>query len=93
MPVIILTAHGTGPNAMLAIHLGAYDFITKPLDIGQALATVTRAIRQMELQREVELLPVLITWMSAVLWAPVTQKDCWSNKRLHFRGVRLNLGE
>ena len=38
MPVIILTAHGTGPNAMLAIHLGAYDFITKPLDIGQALA-------------------------------------------------------
>jgi len=56
MPVIILTAHGTGPNAMQAMQLGAYDFITKPLDIDQALATVARAIRHMKLQREVELL-------------------------------------
>jgi DNA-binding NtrC family response regulator len=56
MPVIILTAHGTGPNAMQAMQLGAYDFITKPLDIDQALATVARAIRHMDLQREVELL-------------------------------------
>ncbi|MGC1782272.1 MAG: sigma-54 dependent transcriptional regulator [Acidobacteriaceae bacterium] len=56
MPVIILTAHGTGPNALQAMQLGAYDFITKPLDIDQALATVARAIRHMELQREVEVL-------------------------------------
>jgi DNA-binding NtrC family response regulator len=56
MPVIILTAHGTGPNAMQAMQLGAYDFITKPLDIDQALAAIARAIRHMELQREVELL-------------------------------------
>lgn len=56
MPVIILTAHGTGPNAMQAMQLGAYDFITKPLDIDMALATVARAIRHMELQREVEVL-------------------------------------
>lgn len=42
MPVIILTAHGTGPNAMQAMQLGAYDFITKPLDIDRALATVAR---------------------------------------------------
>jgi DNA-binding NtrC family response regulator len=56
MPVIILTAHGTGPNAIRAMQLGAYDFITKPLDIDLALATVARAIRHMELQREVEVL-------------------------------------
>jgi DNA-binding NtrC family response regulator len=56
MPVIILTAHGTGPNAMQAMQLGAYDFITKPLDIDLALAAVARAIRHMELQREVEVL-------------------------------------
>ena len=56
MPVIILTAHGTGPNAMQAMQLGAYDFITKPLDIDLALATVARALRHMELQREVDLL-------------------------------------
>jgi DNA-binding NtrC family response regulator len=56
MPVIILTAHGTGPNAMQAMQLGAYDFITKPLDIDLALAAVARAIRHMQLQREVEVL-------------------------------------
>jgi two-component system response regulator AtoC len=56
MPVIIMTAHGTGPNALQAMQLGAYDFITKPLDMDQALATVGRAIRQVELQREVEAL-------------------------------------
>jgi DNA-binding NtrC family response regulator len=56
MPVIILTAHGTGPNAMQAMQLGAYDFIAKPLDIDLALATVARAIRHMDLQREVEVL-------------------------------------
>jgi DNA-binding NtrC family response regulator len=56
IPVIILTAHGTGPNAMQAMQLGAYDFITKPLDMDQALNTVARAIRHMELQREVEVL-------------------------------------
>jgi DNA-binding NtrC family response regulator len=56
MPVIILTAHGTGPNAMQAMQLGAYDFITKPLDIDLALETVARALRHMHLQREVELL-------------------------------------
>jgi DNA-binding NtrC family response regulator len=54
MPVVIMTAHGTGPNAMQAMQLGAYDFVTKPLDMDQALATVARALRHMELQREVE---------------------------------------
>jgi DNA-binding NtrC family response regulator len=54
MPVVMMTAHGTGPNAMQAMQLGAYDFITKPLDMDQALATVARALRQMELQREVD---------------------------------------
>ena len=56
MPVIILTAHGTGPNAIQAMQLGACDFITKPLDIDLALAAVARAIRHIELQREVEVL-------------------------------------
>ena len=54
MPVLIMTAHGTGPKAMQAMQLGAYDFITKPLDMDEVLATVARALRHMELQREVE---------------------------------------
>ena len=54
MPVVIMAAHGTGPNAMQAMQLGAYDFLTKPLDMDEALATVSRALRHMELQREVQ---------------------------------------
>ncbi len=54
MPVLIMTAHGTGPNAMQAMQLGAYDFITKPLDMDEVLETISRALRHMELQREVD---------------------------------------
>ncbi len=54
LPVIIMTAHGTGPNAMTAMHLGAYDFVTKPLDMNEVLATVKRTLHHLALQREVE---------------------------------------
>ena len=54
MPVLIMTAYGTGPNALQAMQLGAYDFITKPLDMEQVLSTVARALRHVELQREVD---------------------------------------
>lgn len=54
IPVIIMTAHGTGPNAMTAMHLGAYDFVTKPLDLNEVLATVKRTLHHLALQREME---------------------------------------
>lgn len=54
LPVIIMTAHGTGPNAITAMQLGAYDFVTKPFDIDQVLATMRRALQHVRLQREVE---------------------------------------
>ena len=54
LPVIIMTAHGTGPNAMTAMHLGAYDFVTKPLDMNEVLTTVKRTLHHLALQREVE---------------------------------------
>ena len=54
MPTIIMTAHGTGPNAMKAMELGAYDFVTKPLDADEILATIARALRQADLQRQVD---------------------------------------
>lgn len=54
LPVIIMTAHGTGPNAITAMQLGAYDFVTKPFDLDEVLATVKRALQHVCLQREVE---------------------------------------
>jgi len=48
-PIIIMTAHGTGPNALRAMELGAYDFVTKPLDADEVLATIARAIKHADL--------------------------------------------
>lgn len=56
IPIIIMTAHGTGPNALRAMELGAYDFITKPLDADAVSATVKRALRHADLEREVRAL-------------------------------------
>lgn len=54
MPVLIMTAYGTGPSALQAMQLGAYDFLSKPLDLGQLLATVKRAVQHVTLQRQMD---------------------------------------
>ena len=54
MPVLIMTAYGSGPSALEAMQLGAYDFITKPLDMDAVLSTISRALRHVALQREVD---------------------------------------
>jgi len=54
MPVVIITAHGTSQNAIEAIQLGAYDFVTKPFDLDEICATGKRALQHARLQGEVE---------------------------------------
>ena len=54
IPVLIMTAHGSGPTALEAMQLGAYDFITKPLDMQKVLSSVARALHHMQLEREIE---------------------------------------
>ena len=54
MPVVIITAHGTSQNAIEAIQLGAYDFVTKPFDLDEICATGKRALQHARLQQEVE---------------------------------------
>ncbi|MBI3854406.1 MAG: sigma-54-dependent Fis family transcriptional regulator [Planctomycetes bacterium] len=46
LPVIMITAHGTVKTAVEAMKLGAFDFITKPLDREELLASVGKALRQ-----------------------------------------------
>ncbi|MBE7559973.1 sigma 54-interacting transcriptional regulator [bacterium] len=53
MPVIMLTAHSTVETAVEAMKLGAYDYLRKPFDVEDLLATVRRALSVVELQREV----------------------------------------
>ena len=52
IPVIIITGHGTVDTAVECMKNGAYDFITKPFQIDQFLATVNRAGEKRLLERQ-----------------------------------------
>jgi two-component system response regulator GlrR len=43
--VLIMTAHGTIPDAVLATQSGAFGFLTKPIDKDELMSTVDRALR------------------------------------------------
>src|SRR5262245_21050446 len=45
LPVIILTAHGTIPDAVGAAQRGVFAYLTKPFDSEQLTATITKALR------------------------------------------------
>ena len=49
IPVIILTGHGTVETAVQAMRDGAYDFLTKPINLEKLSLIVTRAISQRQL--------------------------------------------
>jgi DNA-binding NtrC family response regulator len=61
VPVIILTGHGTIESAVEAMRNGAYDFVTKPVDLDHLALLIKRALSNRELvlqhrtlQQEVE---------------------------------------
>jgi two-component system response regulator GlrR len=45
LPVIILTAHGTIPDAVGAAQRGVFAYLTKPFDSEQLTATIQKALR------------------------------------------------
>ena len=45
LPVLIMTAHGTIPDAVTATQSGAFGFITKPIDKNELLDLISRAIK------------------------------------------------
>jgi len=49
VPVIILTGHGTVENAVNAMRDGAYDFLTKPLNLDRLSLLVKRALSSREM--------------------------------------------
>jgi two-component system, OmpR family, phosphate regulon sensor histidine kinase PhoR len=55
IPVIIITGHGTVDTAVECMKNGAYDFITKPFQIDQFLATVNRASEKRKLEQQARL--------------------------------------
>ncbi len=49
LPVIILTGHGTIENAVQAMRDGAYDYLTKPVNLDRLSLLVKRALSNREL--------------------------------------------
>ena len=45
VPVAVITAHGNVETAVHALKLGAFDFISKPLDLGHLRTVVSNALR------------------------------------------------
>jgi DNA-binding NtrC family response regulator len=51
--VIVTTGHGSIDEAVQAMRLGAYDFLTKPIDVDHFTLVVERALRERTLEDEV----------------------------------------
>ncbi len=55
-PVVVISAFGDSSKMIEAMRLGAYDYITKPLDLDETLSILHRAVEQRSLNREAEAL-------------------------------------
>lgn len=54
--VALMSAYGTTDNAVQAMQLGAYDFITKPFRVGEFKLILVRMVEKVRLVRENKLL-------------------------------------
>ncbi|MFL5354820.1 sigma-54-dependent transcriptional regulator [Archangium sp.] len=53
IPVVVVTAFGTLETAVAAIRAGAYDFVTKPVDLDALTLVLERAVQHRALRDEV----------------------------------------
>ena len=60
VPVVVITAFGSLDTAIGAIRAGAYDFITKPLELEALALALRRAVRHRSLSEEVRRLRRLV---------------------------------
>lgn len=51
-PIIVITAFGNLSTAVRAVEGGAFDYLAKPFDLDQALATVERALQRRAAQEQ-----------------------------------------
>jgi len=52
IPAILITGYGTMQTAIRAMQLGAYDYLTKPLDIEKVRITGQRALEAIRMRRQ-----------------------------------------
>jgi len=56
IPVIVMTAFGNLDTAIATIRSGAYDFLTKPVELELLALTIARAVEHRQLKRQIHLL-------------------------------------
>jgi Response regulator containing CheY-like receiver, AAA-type ATPase, and DNA-binding domains len=54
LPVILMTAYGTSSIAIQAMKEGAYDYVTKPLDLDEIRVTLKKAIELKKLSEKIK---------------------------------------
>jgi DNA-binding NtrC family response regulator len=54
LPVVVLAAHADVRTAIRATQLGAFDYLTKPIDIEEVVVTARRALETVVLRLEVD---------------------------------------
>ncbi|MDF0675796.1 MAG: sigma-54 dependent transcriptional regulator [Nitrospira sp.] len=57
MPIVLLTAFGSVDTAIQAMKLGAYNYITKPVNLEELVLTMTRAVEYRRLIEDNRTLP------------------------------------
>ena len=56
IPVVVMTAFGSLESAVAAIRVGAYDFVSKPVELDMLALTLERAIQHRSLSEQVRVL-------------------------------------
>lgn len=60
LPIIILTAYGSIPNAVQAIQKGAYGYLTKPFDDQALKLQIEKALAEQRMGQEIQRLKLLV---------------------------------
>ncbi len=74
--VLLLTAHGTIPDAVEATQSGAFGFLTKPVDKQQLLDSVERAMKVSGLARNED------EWNTEIITRSPTMQECLQQARM-----------
>jgi len=54
IPIIVITGYGTMSTAIKAVQLGAYEYLSKPLDIDKIFVIAQRAIEMVSLRKKIQ---------------------------------------
>ncbi len=91
MPVIMMTGRGDISTAVQAVKIGAYDFITKPLQINRLIQVIQGGLERFELRRSIKQLQTSLEWTfgeSAAMREVIQQirQIAWGNGAIVIRG-------